>query len=437
LTEIRNNAVKDGPVRLLLIGDARLIGEMLAEARGLTFELIWVDSLTAGIERLRRCNADVVLLDLGLPLVRERTAELTVAKERAEVANQVKSAFLPSMSHELRTPLNAILGYAQILKRDRALSGREAVGLNTIQQSGEHLLMLIDDILDLSRIEAGKLELYPGAVDLSEFLRVIADTIRIKAEQKSLSFAFEAPSKLPRVIQVDDNRLRQILLNLLTNAVKFTDAGRVILRVGVVPGETDAAVRLRFEVEDTGIGIAEKQLETIFQPFEQVGDVQRRPGGTGLGLAISRQLARLMGSDIHAESRVGQGSRFCFEIDRPVLGIEVALPSLPRTTRGYHGTRQKIVVVDEVASSRAVVADLLDSLDFEVIEAANGQEALEQAQAYLPDLMVMDIIMPVMDGLEAIRRLRQQPAWKDISGRLPVQGYPRPGGKMHGKKVAR
>lgn len=262
-------------------------------------------------------------------LVKERTAELRVAKERAEVANAAKSTFLANMSHELRTPLNAVLGYTQILKRDKNLDERQTANLDTIQQSAEHLLTLITDLLDLSKIEAGKLELYEGIVVLPTFLQLIADIIRIKAEQKGLHFAYEPGPDLPPAVLADEKRLRQVLLNLLGNAVKFTDHGQVGMQVRSVPVDA-SQVKLTFEVHDTGVGIPQEQLETIFQPFEQVGDVQRRFGGTGLGLSISRQLVRIMNSDIHVASQPGKGSVFSFEIQVPVVQTEMAKEAAPQ-----------------------------------------------------------------------------------------------------------
>ncbi|MBI3284114.1 MAG: HAMP domain-containing protein [Burkholderiales bacterium] len=246
-------------------------------------------------------------------LVRERTAELTVAKDRAEVANHAKSTFLASMSHELRTPLNAVLGYAQLLQRDKNLNARQHASLTTIQLSGEHLLTLITDLLDLSKIEAGKFELYRKPVKLPAFLQVIVDIIRVRAEQKGLIFSYEPEPGLPPAALLDEKRLRQVLLNLLGNAVKFTDRGQVSLNVQTLPQDAGHC-RVRFCVSDTGIGIEQAQLQTIFQPFEQAGDIQRRFGGTGLGLSISRKLIELMHSDIRVESRVGTGSRFSFEL---------------------------------------------------------------------------------------------------------------------------
>ena len=242
--------------------------------------------------------------------VRERTAQLVEAKERAEVASEAKSAFLASMSHELRTPLNGILGYAQILQRDNMLDNRQTAGLNVIQRSGEQLLMLINDILDFAKSEAGKLELYLTDIQLERFLRTVAEIINVKATEKRLDFVCDLAPDLPGWVRADEKRLRQTLLNLLSNAVKFTDSGQVSLRVSL-----SSPTRLRFEVRDTGIGIGADQLEAIFQPFEQAGEAQRRLGGTGLGLAISRQYVRLMGGDIQVESRVGQGSTFWFDLE--------------------------------------------------------------------------------------------------------------------------
>jgi signal transduction histidine kinase/CheY-like chemotaxis protein len=349
-------------------------------------------------------------------LVRERTAALQEAKERAEVASQAKSAFLARMSHELRTPLNAIMGYAQILKMDKTLTARQIQGLDTIHGSGEHLLLLIIDILDLSQIEAGKVALYPADTPLRDFLQSLADIIGIKAQEKGLRFVLDRPPGLPPLIEVDSKRLRQVLLNLLSNAVKFTKAGQVQLSArvlgGLQPGEP---VRLRFEVQDSGVGIAAGDTDRIFEPFEQAGDARSREGGTGLGLAISRQLVRLMGGELGVHSTPGEGSVFHVELSLPWLGSvatgtgpDADGSSLARVI-GYEGQRHTVLIVDDVEANRALLADMLQPLGFETLMARSGQEALDQVAAASPDLVLMDLVMPDMDGLEAIRRLRADP----------------------------
>lgn len=340
-------------------------------------------------------------------------AELAVARDAADSANRAKSMFLANMSHELRTPLNAILGYAQLLKRDPSLSKWQLEASNTIQQSGEHLLLLITDILDLSKIEAGKLELQLSSVKLPSFLQGIADIIRIKAEEKALEFAFHLPSDLPTFVQADQKRLRQVLLNLLSNAVKFSDQGRVDFCIRVL-SHSNAEVQLAFEVCDTGTGIAPDQMEKIFRPFEQVCDGQQRSGGTGLGLSISRQLVRLMGSDIQVESKPGEGSRFWFEVSAKIVEAEQTVFATTGRKIGYEGSRKRVLVVDDSLGNRALLTDILSRLGFELGEAVNGEEGLERAQQIAPDLILMDIRMPIMGGLEATRLMREIPQLRTV-----------------------
>lgn len=363
-------------------------------------------------------------------LVRERTTELQQARDRAEVASQAKTSFLARMSHELRTPLNAILGYAQLLKMDRALTPRQRSGVDTIHDSGEHLLMLIVDILDLSRIESGKTELRPEPVSLRSFLGGLADIIRVKAQEKGVDFELSVDPSLPPSVLVDDQRLRQILLNLLSNAVKFTQKGVVRFTVRPTPQDDNALeapagyVALRFEIQDTGTGIGADDLARIFEPFEQAGSAESRSAGTGLGLAICRQLVRLMGSDIHINSQAGTGSLFWFDLSLPALDAiglkgDTEVPQEQAHIVGYEGARQSVLVVDDVQANRQMLVDLLTPLGFVVHQAADGQAAIDDTLVRRPHLILMDQAMPIMDGLDAIRWLRQHDRDQG-HGRLPI-----------------
>ncbi len=348
-------------------------------------------------------------------LVERRTIELVQAKDAAERANQAKSTFLSNISHELRTPLNGILGYAQILSRSRSLDTAQRNGLNIIRQSGEHLLTLLNDILDLSKIEAGKIELYPTSINLPSFLTGIASLIRMRAEEKNVYFKFAAAEQLPIGIKVDETRLRQVLLNLLDNAVKFTQQGQITLQVTAIgrlqtEGEQQ---RLRFEVEDSGVGMSAEEVVNIFLPFEQVGDTAARQVGTGLGLAISRQLVELMGGEVQVKSEKGKGSLFWFEVVLPVVEAPPATTLVSNQVKGYEGARRTILVADDKRDNRLVLMSMLEPLGFEVILAENGQEEIDKTLEIRPDLILTDLGMPVKSGFEAVEELRQHPDFKE------------------------
>ncbi|MBD2608509.1 response regulator [Scytonema hofmannii FACHB-248] len=347
-------------------------------------------------------------------------AQLKKSKATADTANRAKSEFLANMSHELRTPLNGILGCAQILLRSKGLPEPEQYHVNIIEQCGSHLLTLINDILDLSKIEARKLELHPQDVHLPSFLQGIVEICQIRAEQKGILFVYKLASNLPTGVHVDVKRLRQVLLNLLGNAIKFTDEGKVSFKVEVIDqlpadGQT-VKYRISFSVEDTGIGITPTELGKIFLPFEQVGEKKRQIEGTGLGLAITRQLVQMMGSDIQVKSQIGQGSTFWFEIAIAEASecIQSDMVASKRQIIGFEGSPRTILMVDDRWENRTVITNLLQPLGFNVVEAINGQEALEKAIALKPELVITDLIMPEMDGFELIQYLRHTPDIQDV-----------------------
>lgn len=352
-------------------------------------------------------------------LVIKRTAELKHATEAAQAASRAKSEFLSNMSHELRTPLNGILGYAQLLKRGQNLTNWQKNALDVIQESGAHLLTLINDILDLSKIEASRMELYLSPVHMPNFLQDIVNIIAMRAQQKGIFFQDESNPDLPLGVLADEKRLRQVIINLLDNAVKFTDTGQVTFHVSQVPTPVHLVesnrVALRFQVSDTGVGIAPSQLPRIFRPFEQVGDRRHRTDGTGLGLAISRKLVQMMGGDLHVTSEPGKGSLFWFVIEFTRIMLQDAPDSaLQQKIAGYSGPRRRVLVIDDKKHNLLVLGDMLETLGLEAVLAESGEDGLAKARQIVPDMILLDLVMPGMDGYETVGIIRQTPTLKHI-----------------------
>ena len=347
-------------------------------------------------------------------------ASLKKAKESADFANRAKSEFLANMSHEIRTPLNGILGYAQILQRSKNMDDKERKGLAIIQQCGAHLLTLINDILDLSKIEAEKMELSPTGFYFPAFLQGVSEIFSIRAEQKKISFIAQFDPHLPTGISADEKRLRQIVINLLGNAVKFTDYGAVTFRVKILEsGAQDSptpTVKVRFQIEDTGVGVSSDKLKKIFLPFEQVGDNRSQSQGTGLGLTISQKILAIMNSRIQVTSQPGKGSIFWFDLELGVTSewAQSGGQCHRRIVTGFKGKKRKILMVDDRWENRSVISSLLQPLGFEIVEAHDGEEGLKKAVEFQPDLIISDLVMPVMDGFELIRRLRKLPRGREV-----------------------
>ena len=371
---------------------------------------VWTEAITRYYRNERTGRVQVHGVTRDIRERRAAQAALILAKEQADAANRAKSVFLANMSHEIRTPLNAILGFAQVLARDPVLNNSQRDSLATIRRSGEHLLTLINDILDMAKIEAGRMSLQSAPFDLPQLLTETQAIFQQRARARGLDLTLAA-SVIPPRVTGDAQRLRQVLINLIGNAIKFTPAGGIGLRV-----EPAGADQVRFSVSDTGVGIAPDELRRLFEPFSQTASGRQQQGGTGLGLALSHQFVRLMGGQLSARSTPGVGT--CFSFTLPLPAVAGAARVIDSTSPGVLGLEPgqpvcRVLIVDDLADNRAPLRALLETLNpqppvLEFREAADGQEAVNLWEEWQPHLIFMDMRMPVLSGQEATRQIRSR-----------------------------
>jgi signal transduction histidine kinase/DNA-binding NarL/FixJ family response regulator len=389
--------------------------------RKLTFRIVDFSKNTLGIAPGRILKGDELHIlenqfrDLTGEIIASRevlkkeAAELKAAKEAADAANRAKSVFLANMSHELRTPLNAVLGFSRLMKTSPEVTSDQRESLNIITRSGEHLLNLINNVLDISKIEAGRVELEEADADLHQLMHEMQSLMHVRANEKGLSFTVEPFPDVPRYVTVDPGKLRQVLINLIGNAIKYTGTGGVVLRAGAVEDEHPQHMRIRFEIEDSGPGIPPQDRERIFLPFVQLESRPTTEAGSGLGLAICKQYVDLMGGRIELDSAPGKGSVFRVEIPVRIPRTE-EVPSVLHRGRviglaGEH-PHYRVLIAEDQPENRLLLLRLLEPLGFELREAVNGREAVKLSEQWRPHLIWMDIRMPVMDGLEATRLIK-------------------------------
>lgn len=395
--------------------DKKILQQSLWQASLLLFFIAAVFSwfATLVLDRYRRVQQmqhhQVQSLKAEIAALSEADKALQEAKQIAESANQAKSRYLSGISHELRSPLNSLLGYAQLIEKDHQLSDKNRDSVRIIRRSGEYLADLIEGLLDISKIEAGRLEILPTEVQFPALLEQIVSMFQLQADKKGIEFSYNFSHRLPEYVRVDEKQLRQILINLLSNAIKFTAEGYVCFNVDY---KSETAI---FTVEDSGRGIAEEDQERVFSPFEQVHNQNfSYVPGTGLGLTITRLLTEIMGGDITLTSELGKGSVFRVQL---LMGsvIEPKLMSISeKDIEGYHGDKKLLMVVDDDPIHRQMMRNILEPTGFTITEADNAMACLALSEQYLPDLFMLDVSMPGMNGLELARALRDKGIKKPI-----------------------
>ena len=355
-------------------------------------------------------------LKAALESLKSTQEELVKAKEEAEAASHAKSAFISQMSHELRSPLTSILGYSQLLQRYGADDPKVLKAASIINTGGNHLLTLINDILAFSKLESAAYTIHSEFIAVKPFLNDISQLVRVQAKEKGLEFKLVTPTPLPLTIFVDPNRLRQVLMNLIINGIKFTEVGTVTLAVTSGEPSQDGITQLHFSVADSGIGIAKENFSKIFLPFEQVHLNTDQTKGTGLGLAIAQQIVMSMNGTITVASELGKGSQFSFTIDVPYGNgqTETTSQQHDRKIVGYEGNTRTVLIAEDLIPIRTFLSHALSMLGFDTVEAENGTEAIKSLQVHQPDLILMDTLMPQMDGITATQKIRQTAGYEQL-----------------------